>query len=117
MYKKYYSSIFLFLSLAVCSLIYSVGLNGGYLFDDYPNLQDLGTYGVIDSWDKARAFIFNGFAGPTGRPVSLASFLIDANSWPMDPYPFKYTNLMIHLLNGVLLCWATLLLLKNYKYQ
>ena len=117
MYKKYYFNIILFLLLIICFFIYSIGLKGNFLFDDYPNLQDLGTYGAIDSWDKAWAFIFNGFAGPTGRPISLASFLIDANTWPTSPYPFKYTNLMIHLLNGVLLCWATLLLLRNYRYQ
>lgn len=117
MYKKYYSSIILLLILVLCIIVYWVGLKGNFLFDDYPNLQDLGTYGVIDNWDKARNFISNGFAGPTGRPISLASFLIDANTWPTSAYPFKYTNLMIHLLNGVLLCWATLLLLKNYNYN
>lgn len=117
MHKKNFSIIILFFILVICIVIYWSGLQGGFLFDDYPNLQDLGTYGVIDSWDKARAFISNGFSGPTGRPLSLASFLIDANTWPVDPYPFKYTNLMIHLLNGVLLCWAILLLLRNYRYQ
>lgn len=117
MYKRYFPSIFLFLILTICFGIYSIGLKGDFLFDDYPNLQELGTYGTVDNWDKFRAFTSNGFAGPTGRPISLASFIIDANTWPTSPYPFKYTNLMIHLLNGVLLCWATLLLLKNYNYN
>lgn len=117
MYKKYYSSIVLFLILALCIIAYWVGLKGDFLFDDYPNLEPLSTYGIIDSFDKVRAFVSSGFAGPTGRPISLATFLLDANTWPADPYPFKYTNLMIHLLNGVLLYWATLLLLKNYNYK
>lgn len=117
MYKKYYSSIVLLVILALCTIVYWGGVKGDFLFDDYPNLQDLGTYGVVDDWDKVKAFITNGFAGPTGRPIALASFLIDANTWPTAPYPFKYTNLMIHLLNGVLLCWAILLLLRNYQYQ
>jgi hypothetical protein len=117
MYKKYnFSIVFLFIGV-LCAIAYWVGLRGGFLFDDYPNLKDLGTYGIIDSWDKVRAFISSGFAGPTGRPIALASFLIDANTWPTEPYSFKYTNLMLHLLNGALLCWATLLLLRNYKYQ
>lgn len=117
MLKKYKPTFFLFLILCLTIIIHWVGLKGGFLFDDYPNLQDLGTYGVVDDWDKVKAFITNGFAGPTGRPIALASFLIDANTWPTAPYPFKYTNLMIHLLNGVLLCWAILLLLRNYQYQ
>lgn len=117
MYKKYYFIPIFFLILITCISIYWSGLKGDFLFDDYPNLQDLGTYGIIDNWDKFKAFISNGFAGPTGRPISLATFLLDANTWPANPYPFKYTNLMIHLLNGVLLYWATLLLLKNYNYK
>lgn len=117
MYKNYYFSILLLLVLFLCIGAYWGGLKGDFLFDDYPNLQDLGTYGIIDSWDKVRAFIFNGFAGPTGRPISLASFLIDANTWPANPYAFKYTNLMIHLINGLLLCWVIILLLQYYKYK
>lgn len=109
--------ITLYLFLLLCFLLYIVGLDGNFLFDDYPNLKPLGTYGTINNWDKVRAFVSSGFAGPTGRPISLASFLIDANTWPTSPYPFKYTNLLIHLLNGVLLCWAALLLLRNYNYK
>jgi hypothetical protein len=117
MNKKYLSVLFLFAGLILCYLVYSVGLSGSFIFDDYPNLEDMGNYGVIDSWDKARNFIGSGFAGPTGRPISLASFLLDANTWPTAAYSFKYTNLMIHLLNGLLLCWSCLLLLRNYNYK
>ncbi|WP_374664322.1 tetratricopeptide repeat protein [Acinetobacter sp.] len=117
MYKKYGLGILFYLILFITLFVYWSGLKGDFLFDDYPNLQDLGTYGVIDSWDKARSFILNGFSGPTGRPISLLSFLIDANTWPADPYSFKYTNLMIHLLNGVILYWVIFLLLKNYNYN
>lgn len=117
MYKKYSLGILFYLILLITLFVYWSGLKGNFLFDDYPNLKDLGTYGVIDSWEKVRNFISNGFSGPTGRPISLLSFLIDANTWPANPYPFKYTNLMLHLLNGVLLCWSILLLLKNYHYK
>jgi hypothetical protein len=117
MNKNHILGVSFLLVLCLSFSVYSIGLKGNFLFDDYPNLQDLGTYGVIDSWDKVKAFVSNGFAGPTGRPVSLASFLIDANTWPADPFSFKYTNLMIHLLNGLLLFWSTLLLLQYYKYK
>lgn len=117
MLKKYQPVFFLVFILLLTTVVHWAGLKGGFLFDDYPNLKDLGTYGVIDSWEKVRNFTANGIAGPTGRPISLLSFLIDANTWPADPYPFKYTNLMLHLLNGVLLCWCILLLLKNYNYK
>lgn len=117
MYKKYFPSILFILILFLGLIVYSSGLKGDFIFDDYPNLSDMGTYGVIDSWGKAYNFINGGFAGPTGRPISLASFLLDANTWPASPYPFKYTNLMVHVLNGALLCWALILLLRNYGYE
>ncbi|VXA56621.1 putative membrane protein [Acinetobacter proteolyticus] len=117
MIKKNLPVVYLYSILVVCYFIYLVGLEGDFLFDDFPNLQDLGNYGTIDSWDKVQNFISNGFSGPTGRPISLASFLLNDNTWPSFAYSFKYTNLMIHLLNGVLLYWATLLLLRTYHYK
>ncbi|AXQ20978.1 tetratricopeptide repeat protein [Acinetobacter wuhouensis] len=115
--KKYFPFIYFNLIIISVICVYIYGLNGNFLFDDYPNLEPLANSNAVDNWDKAKNFIISGFAGPTGRPISLASFLLDANTWPTDPYPFKYTNLMIHLLNGVLLSWATLLLLRNYNYK
>ncbi|MTD10599.1 tetratricopeptide repeat protein [Acinetobacter sp. YIM 103518] len=105
-------------AVLVCAYcIYSLGFKGGFIFDDYPNLKDLGVYGTIDSWDKARAFITNGFSGPTGRPISLATFLLNDNTWPSIAYSFKQTNTLIHLLNGILLFWATTLILISYKLE
>lgn len=98
-------------------MVYWHGLKGGFIFDDMPNLQDMGTYGELNSWDKIKTFISSGIAGPTGRPLSLLSFLIDANTWPADPYPFKYTNLMLHVLNGLLLSWSCILILTEYAYD
>lgn len=117
MLKKKLLILSLYIVLLLCFLIYATGLKGNFLFDDYPNLEPLGNYGIVDTLDKIKNFISSGFAGPTGRPISLASFLLDANTWPAAPYPFKYTNLMIHLLNGALLFWSTLLILRNYNYK
>lgn len=117
MLKKNFHFIALLSVLFICYFSYSIGLKADFLFDDYPNLKELGTYGDINSWDKALNFISNGFSGPTGRPISLASFLINDNTWPSVAYSFKLTNLYIHLINGLLLFWATLLLLKNYNYS
>ncbi|NNP73973.1 hypothetical protein A7P53_15425 [Acinetobacter defluvii] len=113
--KKYIVLYIIFLGFVF--LIYMPGLNGLFIFDDYPNLEYLGNYGDINTLDKAKNFIFSGFSGPTGRPISFASFLLNDNAWPSVAYSFKYINLMIHLLNGVLLFWSTLLLLRNYNYK
>lgn len=93
--QSIFTAALFFVLLFFCLSIYWQGLKGGFIFDDFVNLQELGTYGTIDSWDKFRAFVTNGFSGPTGRPISLASFLIDDNTWPTQAPIFKYTNLMI----------------------
>ncbi|SHM30318.1 tetratricopeptide repeat protein [Rhodanobacter sp. OK091] len=82
---------------------YWPGLQGGFLFDDFANLPALGATGPIDTWPTFWRYITSGAADPTGRPLTLLTFLLDANDWPADPFPFKRTSLILHLLNGVLL--------------
>ncbi|MEW6560284.1 MAG: hypothetical protein AB1412_08810 [Pseudomonadota bacterium] len=89
--------------LALAWIVYWPGRTGAFLFDDYSNLAPLGDYGQIDIWWKVVAFLTSGFAGPTGRPLALATFLLDARNWPAAPEAFKLTNVAIHMLNGALL--------------
>ncbi|OOG52861.1 hypothetical protein B0E47_16565 [Rhodanobacter sp. B05] len=88
---------------AVVWWAYAPGLHGAFLFDDFGNLPALGTSGPIDNWSTFWRYITSGIADPTGRPLTLLTFLLDARNWPADPYPFKRTNLILHLLNGALL--------------
>ena len=89
--------------LALAFIVYWPGRHGTFLFDDYSNLATLGAYGPIDRAWKVVAFVTSGFAGPTGRPLALATFLLDARNWPAAPEAFKLTNVALHLLNGALL--------------
>jgi len=98
--------------LAATWLIYSPGLSGGYLFDDYANLPAIGATGPVDNGATLARYLTSGTADPTGRPLTLASFLIDARDWPADPRAFKITNVLLHLLNGALL-YAVLLRLGS----
>ena len=82
---------------------YWPGLRGPFLFDDFGSIEDLGDLGGVVDWHTFKAFVFGGHAGPTGRPLALLSFLIDGNNWPTDPWPFKRTNLVVHLINAGLL--------------
>ena len=92
-----------FLLLVLAWAAYWPGRAGPFLFDDYSNLATLGDFGRIDAWWKLVAFVTSGFAGPTGRPLALATFLLDARTWPAAPEAFKLTNVALHLLNGALL--------------
>ncbi|GAB2535307.1 tetratricopeptide repeat protein [Rhodanobacter koreensis] len=92
------------LALVVSAMTaYWPGLHGAFLFDDFGNLPALGASGPIDHWPTFWRYITSGIADPTGRPLTMLTFLIDARNWPADPYPFKRTNLILHVLNGVLL--------------
>jgi tetratricopeptide (TPR) repeat protein len=84
-------------------LAYWPGLSGPFVLDDFGSISKLGDLGGVRNWETFKAFVFGGTAGPTGRPLSLLTFLADAQDWPADSWPFKRTNLLIHLLNGVLL--------------
>jgi tetratricopeptide (TPR) repeat protein len=88
---------------AVTVIAYLPGLHGPFVLDDFSSIARLGDFGGVRDWETFKAFVFSGTSGPTGRPLSLLSFLVDGSNWPTDPYPFKRTNLVIHLANGVLL--------------
>ena len=101
--------------LTVGLLAYLPGLSGDFHFDDHVNLSVIADYGRIDSIEKLRAFVTSGIAGPTGRPVSLMSFLANARDWPAEPRLFLWTNLLIHLANGLLLACVVYLLVSRAR--
>lgn len=110
------TATFTFVALACAALAmaaYWPGLYGRFLFDDFANLPALGSSGPVDNWPTFWRYITSGTADPTGRPLTLLTFLLDAQNWPADPYPFKRTNLVLHLFNGVLLA----LLLKRLGHE
>ncbi|HEX5313454.1 MAG TPA: hypothetical protein VFX38_00900, partial [Gammaproteobacteria bacterium] len=95
--------LFLFALLGAAAAAYSSGLAGPFLLDDMANLPALGAWGPVNNAATLVTYLTSGIAGPTGRPLALASFLMDAHNWPANPWPFKFTGLLFHLLNGVLL--------------
>lgn len=102
------SSLAFFAMLLVVTAIYWTGLNSPFILDDYENLTGIGSHEHLGVWRDMLLFALNHGASPTGRPVSLASFYINDWAWEgATPFSFKYTNLMIHLLNGVLVFWLS----------
>lgn len=99
--------------LATTLIVYWPGLTGTFILDDSNNLAPLGDNGGIRDLDSFLSFVFSGKAGPLGRPLSLATFALNAQQWPADPWAFKITNVVIHLLNTVLVFVLALVLLKR----
>lgn len=115
MKTKIYTNIAFVLCIVATWFVYQAGLQGGFLFDDFHNLNAMGSLNGVTDWESFRSFVFGGEAGPSGRSISLVSFLLDDNTWPSHAPWFKHTNLLIHILCGLLLCWSTLLLARNLK--
>ncbi|MDS4032258.1 MAG: tetratricopeptide repeat protein [Candidatus Contendobacter sp.] len=98
--------VLLFLLMAALTLIvYWPGLRGPFLLDDFANLDQLGKLGGVRNWETFHLYVFSNNSGAGGRPLSMLSFLLNDNTWPSDPRSFKYTNLLLHLLTGILLTW------------
>jgi len=85
--------------------IYAAAFGSGLNFDDSPNLVPLEHVHDIST---ASEFIFSGNAGPFGRPVALATFALQFSAWPHAIEEFTYTNVLIHLINGLLVGWFAL---------
>ena len=83
--------------------VYQLGVPGGFLFDDTPNLELLGHHGGVHDIETLRLYLSESTSGPTGRPLAMLSFLIDAQDWPADPEHFKHTSIVLHIINGILL--------------
>ena len=97
--------------------VYAGGLHGPFVFDDGPNITDE-TLIAIDSLsaaDLAQAFFAERKSYPH-RGLARVSFALNYyfSGRVFDPYVFKVTNLAIHALNGLLVYWLSVLLLKRY---
>jgi len=93
----------LFALIVLPWVIFWPGVSGPFLLDDILNLHTMGNFGGITNIDSLRAFVFNGVATELGRPLAMLTFVLDGQNWPTDPEPFKRTNILIHMLNGLLL--------------
>ncbi len=87
--------------LAVCGYIYIPGLDGPLLLDDYPQLSPL-MDAHTDGWHSLVGNHLFSNSGHFGRPVSMASFIYNAAVHGSDTWYWKATNVLVHLVNGLL---------------
>ena len=84
--------------------VYRPGLADLWLFDDHPALGPL-LDDVAETMDLGELVAAHGRSksGPTGRPVAMVTFVIDAWVHGDDLAAWKVTSLGMHLVNSVLL--------------
>lgn len=105
------------LILAVTIVAYYPGLSGGFALDDYTNVVQNNAVHISNlSWTELSNAAFSFQAGPTMRPVSMLTFALNSYFFgPQNAEAYKIVNLIIHLLNGLLVCLLLLQLLEAYR--
>ncbi len=83
--------------------VYLPGLSGSFTFDDYHNIYKnehlkINHFSNEGLWQAA----LSSDSGPLKRPIAMLSFAINHVFTGMDPWWMKLTNLLIHLVNGLL---------------
>ncbi|MCH9696022.1 MAG: hypothetical protein K0U72_16020 [Gammaproteobacteria bacterium] len=86
--------------LVLAGWCYSTSFSSDFQLDDEANLDSLA---LVSDAESALEFVATGIAGPTGRPLSLLTFALQADSWSDGPAAFLLVNTFIHLLNALLL--------------
>ena len=101
--RAYLHFLALTVVLAVTWLVYWPGLSGQFLLDDYSSILS-NQHLPLENLDleSLRAATLSGHSGPLKRPVAYLSFALNTYvAGGFDPFQFKLTNLLIHLLTGV----------------
>ncbi|GAA4822184.1 hypothetical protein GCM10011365_24840 [Marinicella pacifica] len=97
--------------------IYKPGFTGGFMFDDESNLNSLSIIADDLSLTRLQTYFGESKSGPLKRPISVFSFLIDAQNWPAGAYSFKRTNVILHVFNGFLLFTVLWVLFRQKGFK
>ncbi|GAB2574656.1 hypothetical protein ISP15_15215 [Dyella jejuensis] len=90
-------------ALLLTAIVYWPGLSGSWLFDDYPNIVD--NPGVQPQHINLGSLVSAALSSPASdfkRPLASLSFALNFLITGLDPFWMKLSNLVIHLLNGLL---------------
>ncbi len=83
--------------------IYWQGLDGPFLIDDFTNIVN--SYIADFDWEQIVYAATHNESSMVGRPVSVTSLLFSGILHGPGAWGYKYHNLLIHLINGLLIFW------------
>ncbi|MDH0718437.1 hypothetical protein [Acinetobacter junii] len=115
--KKQLGYLLFFFSILITCLyfVYAQAKGLTWQFDDLANLKGLAS---ANTYQGIINFVLGGGAGPTGRPISLLSFVPNVNDWPNNPWGFVQISLVWHVLNSILVYFIAYHLFKlQEKYR
>jgi protein O-mannosyl-transferase len=88
--------------LLLTTAIYAPGVDGAWVFDDYPNIVD--NAAVKPATASLGSLVNAAMSSPASefkRPLASLSFALNYLATGMEPGPMKATNIAFHLLNGL----------------
>lgn len=98
----------MFCSVAVF-FAYQLGSSGALYYDDFGPLSRLAR---VEDLGSALYFVFSDISGPLGRPIAMASFLLNVQDWPDNTSAIFRFNILVHLTNGILVAGIALFLFR-----
>lgn len=119
--------LFFLVLLILLAASYSFGLSGDFIFDDITNIVMAPALRLEElDWYSIKEVALSGMSGKLQRPIAVTSFAINYYFIDgLDPFWFKWTNVAIHILNGVLVYLLVVkvrellgssAILKHYKW-
>lgn len=109
---------FLLLISVSVFLVYRPGLHGPFVFDDTTNIVHNPAVAISNlSYQDLQKAASSSDSGVLKRPLAMLSFALNhyfSGSY-QDTFPYKVTNLVIHLINTVLVYWLSFLLLQQNR--
>lgn len=114
--QRFIPSALLFLILLLTYVVYLPGLTGDFIFDDIANISGNQHLQIQNlNFDTLRIAAFSIENGPLMRPISMLTFALNYYVSGFNPYYFKLTNLIIHMMNGVGIYALSTLILNIYQ--
>lgn len=90
-------------ALLIAFIAYAPGLQGAWLFDDYPNIVDNNDLHIKHlSLAELTSAALSSPSSDFKRPLASLSFALNIYANGIDPMAMKLTNVIIHLMNGLL---------------
>jgi len=104
-FRKWLPWLLLAAAVAITAGVYWPGVTGGWVFDDYPNIVSNAAIHIAPGRSTLAAWVNAAVSSPASflhRPLASITFALNWMAGGGDPWPFKITNIAIHLINGVL---------------
>ena len=101
--SRTYTYLAILAALLLTVLAYLPGLQGPFAFDDITSILQNRALDIHSlTWAQLAHAALSSDTGPMKRPFSMLSFALNIYFNGMEATAFKITNLVIHLLNGML---------------